>query len=69
MAHKIYTLGQLNHVPADIFNSWFDLTAEFFAEDNPRFNKAKYARACYEGKHIRKSIARVSIVVWLHDEN
>ena len=27
-----------------------------FSKDNPLFNPDKFERACYEGKHIRKSI-------------
>jgi len=30
---------------------------EIFKQDNPSFQPDKFKRACYEGKHIRKSIS------------
>ncbi len=45
-------------VPGEMFNSWVDLTANVFERDNPLFNRDKYERACYEGKHIRKALQR-----------
>ena len=44
-------------VNPSVFNSWVDLTAIVFKKDNPAFQEEKYKRACYEGKHIRKSIS------------
>ncbi len=34
----------------------FIVTANVFQKDNPLFDRAKYERAVYEGKHIRQSI-------------
>ena len=44
------------NVNGNVFNSWVDLTANIFEKDNPLFQRSKYLRACYEGKHIRQSI-------------
>lgn len=38
------------------FNDIFEFIAGIFAEDNRLFNYSKFKTACYEGKHIRKSI-------------
>lgn len=48
--------GTVIEVPAHIFNEWVEITVTVFAKDNPLFDEDKYRRACYEGKHIRKSI-------------
>ena len=32
-----------------------DICKRVFAKDNPAFQAKKFERACYEGKHIRKS--------------
>lgn len=34
------------------------LCSGVFKFDNPAFQPAKFERACYEGKHIRKSISQ-----------
>ena len=34
-----------------------ELLSRIFKKDNPLFNPDKFERACYEGKHIRKSIS------------
>lgn len=50
---------------ANEINKWVDkdqqslmieVCKEVFIKDNPLFQPDKFERACYEGKHIRKSI-------------
>lgn len=43
-------------VPSEVFNSWVDILCVVFRRSNPLFNEEKFKEACYEGKHIRKSI-------------
>ena len=45
-------------VNGSVFNSQVDLVANVFEKDNPLFDRAKFERACYEGKHIRKSVLK-----------
>lgn len=39
------------------FTDMVELCKEVFERDNPLFQADKFERACYEGKHIRKSIS------------
>ena len=55
-ANEIFSLKGKNATPPEMFNSWVDLTAQVFAKDSESFQERKYRTACYEGKHIRKSI-------------
>ena len=43
-------------VTEEIYVFTVDLLKEVFEQDNPLFQADKFERACYEGKHIRKSI-------------
>ena len=39
------------------FEDVVKVCSRVFAKDNPLFQPDKFERACYEGKHIRKSIS------------
>jgi hypothetical protein len=39
------------------FGEVVDLVSQVFKYDNSNFKQDKFSEACYEGKHIRKSIA------------
>ena len=57
--HEYLQRGEVNGsiaVPSEVFNSWVDIFCTVFSADNPKFNEQKFKEACYEGKHIRKSI-------------
>ena len=54
-ANEIYSLK--GKIPSQTLGAIIDLTTLCFQKDNSNFNPIKYATACYEGKHIRKSIA------------
>lgn len=60
LIHQYLERGKINpaiDVPAEIFNTWVDIFCVVFKADNPLFNEEKFKEACYEGKHIRKSIS------------
>jgi len=44
----------------DTYSFLVDLVSHVFAKDNPLFQADKFERACFEGKHIRKSISAVA---------
>jgi hypothetical protein len=52
-ANEIFRQWQETKTPADVI----EVCKIVFAKDNPAFQPDKFERACYEGKHIRKSIA------------
>lgn len=57
-ADRIYKWGKKNaSMGSSELIHLAQVTADIFEEDNPRFNREKYITACYEGKHIRKSIS------------
>jgi len=39
-------------------DTMFEVCSRVFKQDNPAFQQEKFRRACYEGKHIRKSISQ-----------
>lgn len=53
--HKLVNESNLNDNGASLLVA---VCSRVFKKDNPAFQEAKFNRACYEGKHIRKSIAQ-----------
>lgn len=51
--HRHYVNNPNRHYP---FGEIVDLVADVFAGNNPSFDYLKFTTACWEGKHIRKSI-------------
>ena len=59
-ANAVYRLKP-NHAEEDKpclrFSELVGLLGDCFSQDNPAFQRTKFMTACYEGKHIRKSIS------------
>lgn len=53
--HNRY-LAVYSSTDAISLQNMIDLCLEVFKQDNPLFQSDKFEQACYEGKHIRKSI-------------
>lgn len=56
-ANAIWSRKELfNDTHSELHKIVINLCAEVFSQDNPSFNPDKFEEACYQGKHIRKTI-------------
>lgn len=54
-ANEIHTNG--DKLAPEVRLMFVSMLGNVFQRDNSQFQRDKFERACYEGKHIRKSIS------------